>query len=261
MIHGDFHSCFGINLNLWGAGLFWLQAGQTNTVAGVNNLRGLLFFELMFMAMRAMLGALFTFPSEFKMMLKVCLLIILSISACITRSCHLVVFELMFMRAMLGALFTFPSEFKMMLDVCVLAKHSVIGLSHFLKIGTPACCLFHVDMAKVKSFACNAAGEGEWHVSLVSLLLCTHSLRPAHRLHHPYLLHHHCLLHGWTQVHLHPSLLNHCFPYSRTPASKFHPLLLRHCCLDGKTPVSQSNCSCFNPTRKAPARSCTYISH
>lgn len=53
------------------AGLFWLQAGQTSTVAGVNNLRGLLFFELMFMSMRAMLGALFTFPSEFKMMLKV----------------------------------------------------------------------------------------------------------------------------------------------------------------------------------------------
>ena len=53
------------------AGLFWLQAGQTNTVAGVNNLRGLLFFELMFMSMRAMLSALFTFPAEFKMMLKV----------------------------------------------------------------------------------------------------------------------------------------------------------------------------------------------
>ncbi|KAL3156013.1 hypothetical protein ABBQ32_013001 [Trebouxia sp. C0010 RCD-2024] len=52
------------------AGLFWLQAGQTNTIAGVNNLRGLLFFELMFMSMRAMLGALFTFPAEFKMMLK-----------------------------------------------------------------------------------------------------------------------------------------------------------------------------------------------
>ena len=40
-------------------------------MAGANNLRGLLFFELMFMSMRAMLGALFTFPSEFKMMLKV----------------------------------------------------------------------------------------------------------------------------------------------------------------------------------------------
>ena len=40
-------------------------------MAGVNNLRGLLFFELMFMSMRAMLGALFTFPAEFKMMLKV----------------------------------------------------------------------------------------------------------------------------------------------------------------------------------------------
>lgn len=54
------------------AGLFWLQAGQSNTVAAANNIRGLLFFELMFMSMRAMLGALFTFPSEFKMMLKVC---------------------------------------------------------------------------------------------------------------------------------------------------------------------------------------------
>lgn len=53
------------------AGLFWLQAGQSNTVAAANNIRGLLFFELMFMSMRAMLGALFTFPSEFKMMLKV----------------------------------------------------------------------------------------------------------------------------------------------------------------------------------------------
>lgn len=52
------------------AGLFWLQAGQSNTVAAANNIRGLLFFELMFMSMRAMLGALFTFPSEFKMMLK-----------------------------------------------------------------------------------------------------------------------------------------------------------------------------------------------
>ena len=40
-------------------------------MAGVNNLRGLLFFELMFMSMRAMLSALFTFPAEFKMMLKV----------------------------------------------------------------------------------------------------------------------------------------------------------------------------------------------
>jgi len=55
-----------LKLFLFYSGLFWLQAGQTSTVAGVNNLRGLLFFELMFMSMRAMLGALFTFPSEFK---------------------------------------------------------------------------------------------------------------------------------------------------------------------------------------------------
>ena len=65
------------------AGLFWLQAGQTSTVAGVNNLRGLLFFELMFMSMRAMLGALFTFPSEFKMMLKVTHLPLLPVLFCL----------------------------------------------------------------------------------------------------------------------------------------------------------------------------------
>ena len=72
------------------AGLFWLQAGQTSTVAGVNNLRGLLFFELMFMSMRAMLGALFTFPSEFKMMLKVTLLPPLPVVLLLVFCLHLV---------------------------------------------------------------------------------------------------------------------------------------------------------------------------
>jgi len=71
------------------AGLFWLQAGQTSTVAGVNNLRGLLFFELMFMSMRAMLGALFTFPSEFKMMLKVTPFLLFLCSFFLSYACTL----------------------------------------------------------------------------------------------------------------------------------------------------------------------------
>ena len=82
----------------WFAGLFWLQAGQTSTVAGVQNLRGLLFFELMFMAMRAMLGALFTFPSEFKMMLKVGFAFLLG--------------------CCLDPFLPFPPEINMMLKVC-----------------------------------------------------------------------------------------------------------------------------------------------
>lgn len=42
------------------------------TVYGAQNANGLLFFEMMFVAMRAMLGALFTFPPNFKIMVKVC---------------------------------------------------------------------------------------------------------------------------------------------------------------------------------------------
>ena len=86
------------------AGLFWLQAGQTSTVAGVNNLRGLLFFELMFMSMRAMLGALFTFPSEFKMMLKVTTP---SPSSCAPSHCLMLKFQTQSLFVTLNALCLF----------------------------------------------------------------------------------------------------------------------------------------------------------
>lgn len=53
------------------AGLFWLQKGQANVTSEARNVTGLVFFEMMFLSFRAMLGALFTFPTEFKMLLKV----------------------------------------------------------------------------------------------------------------------------------------------------------------------------------------------
>ena len=53
------------------AGLFWLRVGDGQTIYGAQNANGLLFFEMMFVAMRAMLSALFTFPPNFKIMLKV----------------------------------------------------------------------------------------------------------------------------------------------------------------------------------------------
>ena len=52
------------------AGLFWLNKGQSNLVSGARSTSGLLFFEMMFMSMRAMLSALFTFPPNFKIMVK-----------------------------------------------------------------------------------------------------------------------------------------------------------------------------------------------
>ncbi|KAK9808606.1 hypothetical protein WJX72_000468 [[Myrmecia] bisecta] len=52
------------------AGLFWLQKGQTDTTAGAQNVSGLLFFEMMFLAFRSMLSAIFLFPSSLKMLLK-----------------------------------------------------------------------------------------------------------------------------------------------------------------------------------------------
>ena len=45
--------------------------GDDNTLYSGQNANGLLFFEMMFVAMRAMLSALFTFPPNFKIMLKV----------------------------------------------------------------------------------------------------------------------------------------------------------------------------------------------
>lgn len=53
------------------AGLFWLQKGKNNTVAGAQQTIGLLFFELLFLSFRALFVALFTFPDERKMLLKV----------------------------------------------------------------------------------------------------------------------------------------------------------------------------------------------
>ncbi|BDA45889.1 ABC transporter G family member 14 [Coccomyxa sp. Obi] len=52
------------------SGLFWWQQGRGNTVLAAQNSNGLLFFEMLFLAFRSMFVALFTFPSEFKMMLK-----------------------------------------------------------------------------------------------------------------------------------------------------------------------------------------------
>ena len=49
------------------AGLFWLRKGGNNTVAGAQQVTGLLFFELLFLSLRALFTALFTFPSDFKM--------------------------------------------------------------------------------------------------------------------------------------------------------------------------------------------------
>jgi hypothetical protein len=53
------------------AGLFWLQKGKNNTVLGAQQTIGLLFFELLFLSFRALFVALFTFPDERKMLLKV----------------------------------------------------------------------------------------------------------------------------------------------------------------------------------------------
>jgi len=49
------------------AGLFWLRKGGNSTVAGAQQVTGLLFFELLFLSLRALFTALFTFPSDFKM--------------------------------------------------------------------------------------------------------------------------------------------------------------------------------------------------
>eukprot|EP00884_Botryococcus_braunii_P008026 jgi/Botrbrau1/17224/Bobra.0621s0002.1 len=52
------------------SGLFWWQVGRSPTVVGAANVNGLIFFALLFLAFTSMFVALFTFPSEFKMMLK-----------------------------------------------------------------------------------------------------------------------------------------------------------------------------------------------
>lgn len=52
------------------SGLFWWQIGRNRTVAAAANANGLLFFEMLFLSFRSMFAALFTFPNEYKMMLK-----------------------------------------------------------------------------------------------------------------------------------------------------------------------------------------------
>ena len=47
-------------------GLLWWQRGRALTLAGANDVVGLLFFELLFPGFRALFAALFTFPNEFR---------------------------------------------------------------------------------------------------------------------------------------------------------------------------------------------------
>ncbi|KAK9820397.1 hypothetical protein WJX72_009913 [[Myrmecia] bisecta] len=51
-------------------GLFWLQRAGDDTLGAAQDTLGLLFFELLFLSFRTMFVALFTFPDEFKMLLK-----------------------------------------------------------------------------------------------------------------------------------------------------------------------------------------------
>ena len=51
-------------------GLFWWQRGRKTSSTGISDTGGLLFFEMLFMSFATLFAALFTFPSEFRMMLK-----------------------------------------------------------------------------------------------------------------------------------------------------------------------------------------------
>jgi hypothetical protein len=51
--------------------LVWWQRGQIYTVSAASDKLGLLFFMLLFPSMRALFAALFTFPNEYRMILKV----------------------------------------------------------------------------------------------------------------------------------------------------------------------------------------------
>ena len=48
-----------------------LQVGRHPTTYAAQNTVGLLFFEALFLSFRTLFTALFTFPNEYKMMLKV----------------------------------------------------------------------------------------------------------------------------------------------------------------------------------------------
>eukprot|EP00879_Flechtneria_rotunda_P022444 GHRR01023695.1.p1 GENE.GHRR01023695.1~~GHRR01023695.1.p1 ORF type:complete len:455 (+),score=179.90 GHRR01023695.1:174-1538(+) len=51
-------------------GLFWWQRGRGNSLLAASDIVGLLFFELLFPAFTAMFTALFTFPNDYRMLLK-----------------------------------------------------------------------------------------------------------------------------------------------------------------------------------------------
>jgi len=51
-------------------GLFWWQRGGATDSLGISDVGGLLFFEMLFMAFAALFAALFTFPQEFRLMVK-----------------------------------------------------------------------------------------------------------------------------------------------------------------------------------------------
>ena len=58
----DFWFCF--------IGLLWWQRGGEDTLLSASDVAGLVFFEIIFVSFMTLFGALFTFPSDFKMMLK-----------------------------------------------------------------------------------------------------------------------------------------------------------------------------------------------
>ena len=51
-------------------GLFWWQRGSGDTLLAASDIVGLLFFELLFPAFTALFSALFTFPNDYRMLLK-----------------------------------------------------------------------------------------------------------------------------------------------------------------------------------------------
>lgn len=51
-------------------GLFWWQRGVGNSLTAASDIVGLLFFELLFPAFSSLFSALFTFPSDYRMLLK-----------------------------------------------------------------------------------------------------------------------------------------------------------------------------------------------
>lgn len=51
-------------------GLLWWQRGTGRTLLAASDIVGLLFFELLFPAFTALFSALFTFPNDYRMLLK-----------------------------------------------------------------------------------------------------------------------------------------------------------------------------------------------